>query len=67
VYGAAVSKDTVTRITDTVVAEMADWQNRPLDRGQFPAVVANPDGKGSLCHVGRGTRLLRSRSAGSSS
>ena len=32
VYGASVSKDTVTRITDTVVAEMADWQNRPLDR-----------------------------------
>ena len=32
VYGASVSKDTITRITDTVVAEMADWQNRPLDR-----------------------------------
>jgi putative transposase len=32
VYGASVSKDTVTRITDTVLAEMADWQNRPLDR-----------------------------------
>lgn len=32
VYQASVSKDTITRITDTVLAEMADWQNRPLDR-----------------------------------
>lgn len=32
VYGASVSKDTVSRITDKVVAEMAEWQTRPLDR-----------------------------------
>ncbi|GIG30841.1 IS256 family transposase [Cellulomonas marina] len=31
VYGASVSKDTVSRITDKVVAEMAEWQVRPLD------------------------------------
>ena len=31
VYGASVSKDTVSRITDTVVAEMLEWANRPLD------------------------------------
>jgi len=31
VYGAKVSKDTISRITDTVVAEMNDWCNRPLD------------------------------------
>jgi putative transposase len=31
VYGASVSKDTVSRITDKVVAEMAEWQTRPLD------------------------------------
>lgn len=30
VYGASVSKDTVSRITDKVTAEMADWQLRPL-------------------------------------
>ena len=32
VYGASVSKDTITRITDTVVDQMVEWQNRPLDR-----------------------------------
>jgi putative transposase len=32
VYGASVSKDTVSRITDKVIAEMAEWTNRPLDR-----------------------------------
>ncbi|MFB7800877.1 IS256 family transposase [Isoptericola sp. NPDC056134] len=31
VYGASVSKDTVSRITHKVVAEMAEWQTRPLD------------------------------------
>jgi transposase-like protein len=32
VYGAKVSKDTISRITDTVVEEMTQWRNRPLDR-----------------------------------
>jgi transposase-like protein len=32
VYGARVSKDTISRITDKVVEEMAEWRNRPLDR-----------------------------------
>lgn len=31
VYGATVSKDTISRITDKVVGEMTEWQNRPLD------------------------------------
>lgn len=31
IYGASVSKDTISRITDTVVREMEDWRNRPLD------------------------------------
>jgi putative transposase len=31
VYGASVSKDTVSRITDKVIGEMAEWQTRPLD------------------------------------
>ena len=31
IYGASVSKETVSRITDKVVAEMNDWANRPLD------------------------------------
>ena len=31
VYGAKVSKDTISRITDKVLEEMTEWQNRPLD------------------------------------
>ncbi|EFC82235.1 IS256 family transposase [Parafrankia sp. EUN1f] len=32
IYGASVSKETVSRITDRVLAEMAEWASRPLDR-----------------------------------
>jgi transposase-like protein len=31
VYGATVSKDTISRITDKVIEEMQSWANRPLD------------------------------------
>ncbi len=31
IYGASVSRETVSRITDKVLEEMGDWQNRPLD------------------------------------
>lgn len=31
IYGAQVSKETVSRITDKVVEEMQQWSNRPLD------------------------------------
>lgn len=31
VYGAEVSRDTISRITDAVVEELAGWQSRPLD------------------------------------
>ena len=31
VYGAKVSKETITRITDAALEGMAEWQNRPLD------------------------------------
>jgi putative transposase len=43
VYGAEVSKQTISTITDTVMEGMAEWQNRPLDRGRFPSVVATPE------------------------
>ena len=32
VYGASVSRDTISKITDKVVEEMTEWFNRPLDR-----------------------------------
>ena len=31
VYGARVSKDTISRITEKVAAELAEWSSRPLD------------------------------------
>ena len=31
VYGARVSKQTITTITDRVIEAMSEWQNRPLD------------------------------------
>jgi transposase-like protein len=37
VYGAEVSKETITRITDRVLEGMTEWQNRPLDR-VYPVV-----------------------------
>jgi transposase-like protein len=37
VYGSDVSRETISKITDAVVGEMTDWQNRPLDR-VYPVV-----------------------------
>jgi putative transposase len=31
IYGASVSKETISRITDKVIEEMQDWDVRPLD------------------------------------
>jgi transposase-like protein len=31
IYGASVSRETISRITDKVIEEMNDWQVRPLD------------------------------------
>lgn len=40
IYGAQVSKETVSRITDRVMEGMAEWQNRPLDR-VYPVVFVD--------------------------
>jgi len=37
VYGASISKDTISRITDAVVEEMQGWSSRPL-QGVYAAV-----------------------------
>jgi putative transposase len=42
IYGASVSKETISRITDKVIEEMTGWCNRPLDPGRFLGIVANP-------------------------
>ena len=31
IYGASVSRETISRITDKVIEEMQSWQQRPLD------------------------------------
>ena len=40
IYGSAVSKETVTRITDRVMEGMTAWQNRPLDR-VYPVIFVD--------------------------
>jgi putative transposase len=40
VYGATVSRDTISRITEKVAEEMADWANRPLDR-VYPVIMVD--------------------------
>jgi putative transposase len=37
IYGASVSKETISRITDKVITEMTDWSSRPLD-GVYAAI-----------------------------
>jgi transposase-like protein len=37
VYGTDVSRETISKITDAVLEEMAEWLNRPLDR-VYPVV-----------------------------
>ena len=72
VYGASVSKDTISKITDKVVEEMTEWSNRPLDRvypvifidaidGQGPrrAGPQQTDLRGHRGHRPRGTRHPR--------
>jgi putative transposase len=40
VYGARISKDTVSRITEKVVAEMTEWLARPLDE-VYPVIFVD--------------------------
>jgi putative transposase len=37
IYGLEVSPDLISAVTDAVLEEVAEWQNRPLD-GMFPLV-----------------------------
>jgi putative transposase len=40
IYGASVSKETISRITDKVIEEMTSWQTRPLD-GVYAAIFVD--------------------------
>ncbi|MEU6154456.1 transposase [Actinosynnema sp. NPDC047251] len=65
IYGASVSEETVSRITDKVVAEMNDWAARPLDA----AIGVTVDGRKDVLGCGRApaARALSSGRAGWSS
>jgi putative transposase len=67
VYDTDISRDLVSRVTDAVITDMRIWASRPLDRGRFLPIVANPERKESQCHVGRGTRLRSTPSGATSS
>ena len=62
IYGAAVSKDTISRITDRVVEEMTAWHTRPLERGRFPPMVANQLVNGSVSQSRMASAGVRSPS-----
>lgn len=68
IYGASVSKETISRITDKVIEEMNDWPVRPLDETTLrsssmrswskSATARSPTGglRRHRGHLGRGTR-----------
>ena len=45
VHGVSISKDTIPRITDKVIAEMTEWCNRPLE----PACCGTPSASPPAC------------------
>jgi putative transposase len=53
VYGASVSKTTISTITDKVMEGMSEWQNRPLDPGRIPSVVATSRRRSRHAQVSR--------------
>ena len=65
--GTELSRETVSKITDQVLEEMAGWLARPLDEGQIPLVVANPGVRGFGCQGMRRTRGRKRSSAATSS
>jgi len=42
IYGASVSKETISRITDTVIEEMQTWSTRPLEGPNLPTNCGSP-------------------------
>jgi putative transposase len=66
-YDVEVSADLISRVTDAVVEELAEWQGRPLDRAWFLPMVANPDSEGFACRDTRPTRCRLMLSAATSS
>jgi transposase-like protein len=61
IYGASVSRETISRITDKVIEEMNDWSVRPLDERRLLAIVANHRRvcRAHRCIASRGVRSPR--------
>lgn len=52
VYDADVSRELISRVTDSVLEEMEAWRQRPLDRAWLLSVIANaPEGERSDAEV----------------
>ena len=66
IYGASVSKETISRITDKVLEEMNDWAACPLESRRFRLNVANPVGRVRSCLDMRGTSPRSRPNVGSS-
>ena len=64
IYGADVSRETVSRITERVVAEKDEWCSRPLDR-VYAAVFIDATVVKVRVRAGRQPRVLRGRWRGS--
>jgi hypothetical protein len=58
VYGAKVSKDTISKITDKVLDDMAEWQNRPLD-AVYPVIFIDAPLRQGPRRAGHQPALLR--------
>lgn len=59
IFDTNISKATISRVTDAIVADMEAWQSRPLEPTWFPMVVANPERQGFACRDMRGTKVHR--------
>jgi hypothetical protein len=66
IYGTEISRETISKITDTIVEEMLAWQNRPLDPAWIPLVLASLRRRFAW-FIGHGTRALQTRRLATSS
>jgi putative transposase len=65
-YGTQVSRETISKITDAVLDDLADWQNRPLERAWCLGMVANVRERTFGCLAGH-TTSCRHRSGSATS
>ena len=57
-YGTEVSPDLISKVTDAVLDEVRDWQNRPLDRKRFSDHTGRPDRLDEWSRSGREARSV---------